>query len=221
VVLFVLMITSPLYAQDTPLQTWEWILTFAFGLLGIPAAITIAILKYRLYDIDVVINRTLVYGLLAGFITAVYVGIVVGLGAVIGAGTSKPNLGLSILATAVVAIAFQPVRNRVQRLANRLVYGKRATPYEVLSEFSARMAGAYASQDLLPRMARILAEGTGARGATVWLRVGEWLRPEASWPFDDHPSKPLRLNGSAALPEFAATLALPWITRGSSWAPCP
>ncbi len=121
--------------------------------VGIPAACAIAILKYHLYDLDVVINKTLVYALLAAFITAVYVGIVVGIGQVVG---SKRNLGLSILATAVVAVGFQPVRDRVQHLANRLVYGKRATPYEVLSEFSERMSGAYATEDLLPRMARIL-----------------------------------------------------------------
>ena len=114
-----------------------------------------AILKYRLYDIDVVINKALVYGSLAAFITAVYVAIVVGIGAGIGQG-SKPNLGLSILATAVVAVAFHPVRERVQRLANRLVYGKRATPYEVLSEFSSGMADAVEAEALLPRMARIL-----------------------------------------------------------------
>src|SRR5213076_290396 len=86
----------------------------------IPAAAGVAILKYRLYDIDVVINKTVVYAALAGFITAVYVLVVVGLGALIGAGTSKPNLGLSILATAVVAMAFQPVRGRIQKLTNRL-----------------------------------------------------------------------------------------------------
>jgi hypothetical protein len=95
----------------------------------------------------VVINKTVVYAGLAGFITAVYVAIVVGLGALVGEATSKPNLGLSILATAVVAVAFQPVRNRVQRLANRLVYGERATPYEVLSEFSSRMANSYTSEE--------------------------------------------------------------------------
>jgi signal transduction histidine kinase len=147
--------------------------------VGIPAACAIAILKYRLYDLDVVVNKTVVYALLAAFITAVYVGIVVGIGAGIG---NKRNLGLSILATAVVAVAFQPVRDRVQHLANRLVYGKRATPYEVLSEFSERMSGAYATEDLLPRMARILAEGTGAARADVWLRIGSELKPEATWP---------------------------------------
>src|SRR5207247_3344446 len=60
----------------------------------------------------------------------------------------------------------------------------RATPYEVLSAFSDRVAGTYATEDLLPRMARILGEGTGAERAEVWLRVGEKLRPAAAWPPD-------------------------------------
>jgi len=153
----------------------------AGALTLVPIAIGVAVMKYRLYDIDLVINKTLVFGALAAFITAVYVAIVVGIGHAVGQG-SNPNVGLSILATAVVAVAFQPVRSKVQRFANRLVYGKRATPYEVLSEFSSRMAGTYANEDLLPRMARILAEGTGASASRVWLRVGDELRCEAAWP---------------------------------------
>jgi signal transduction histidine kinase len=147
--------------------------------LGLPAAIGFAVLKHRLYDIDVVINKTLVYGAMAGFITAVYVAIVVGIGRAIG---SDRNIVLSILATALVAVAFQPVRERVQRFANRLVYGKRATPYEVLSEFSGGMSHTVATEELLPRMAQIVAEGSGAARADVWLQVGGELVREASWP---------------------------------------
>ena len=153
---------------------------------SIPIAIGIAILRYRLYDIDLVLNKTVVYGALAAFITLVYVAIVVGVGSLVGRG-GEPNVVLSIIATATVAVAFQPVRERVQRFANRLVYGKRATPYEVLAEFSERMAGAYANEDLLPRMARILAEGTGAARADVWLRANGQLRVDASWPVDAEP----------------------------------
>ena len=109
-----------------------------FG-VAVPAACGVAILKYRLYGIDVVINRTLVYGTLAVLITGIYVGIAVGVGTLVGSG-GKPNLGLSIIATAIVAVGFQPVRERVQRIANRLVYGNRATPYEVLSCFSEQVA---------------------------------------------------------------------------------
>jgi signal transduction histidine kinase len=145
----------------------------------IPIAIGFAVLKYRLYDIDVVINRALVYGSMAAFITAVYVAIVVGIGRAIG---SDRNLALSILATAVLAVAFQPVRERVQRFANRLVYGKRATPYEVLSEFSGAMSHAVATEELLPRMARTVAKAVGAARADVWLHVGSELIREAWWP---------------------------------------
>jgi signal transduction histidine kinase len=179
----------------------------------VPLAIGVAVLKYRLYDIDVVINKTVVFGALAAFITAVYVAIVVGIGTAIGQGSSKPNLGLSILATAVVAVAFQPVRARVQRLANRLIYGKRATPYEVLSEFSSRMAQGYASEDLLPRMARTLAEGTGAKTTVVWLRVGGALTPESAWPDGELPTQTFPLS-DGELPDLGATLALPVHHRG-------
>jgi signal transduction histidine kinase len=157
----------------------------------VPLAIGVAVMKYRLYDIDVVINKTLVYALLAAFITAVYVAIVVGIGQAVG---SKRNLGLSILATAVVAVGFQPVRDRVQHFANRLVYGKRATPYEVLSEFSERMSGSYATEDLLPRMARILGEGTGASRAEVLIRVVSELRLGASWPPESLPHGPIPMS---------------------------
>ena len=165
-----------------PGWTFDIPIVLGFG-LALPLAIAIAIFKYRLYDIDVVISRTLVYGSLAVFITAVYVGIAVGIGALVGGG-GKPNLGLSILATAIVAVGFQPVRERVQRVANRLVYGKRATPYEVLAQFSERVAESYAADDVMPRMARVLAEGTGAQRADVWLRSASTWRNAAVWPLD-------------------------------------
>jgi signal transduction histidine kinase len=171
--------------------------------IAIPISIALAILRYRLYDIDVVISRTLVYGSLAVFITVVYVGIAVGIGAAIGGG-GRPNLGLSIVATAVVAIGFQPVRERLQRIANRLVYGRRATPYEVLSQFSERVAESYAVDEVMPRMARVLADGTGAQRADVWLRSDQFLRSAAAWPADAPSLDPVPVNGSSLhVPEGA------------------
>lgn len=134
----------------------------------------------------VVLTRALVYGALAAFIAAVYLVIVAGIGA-LGAGlraAHRPSLGLSILATAVVAVAFQPVRERLEHAANRLVYGKRATPYEALSEFSERVGKTYAAEDLLPRMAQVLADGTGAVRAGIWLKDADELRPAGWWPAD-------------------------------------
>jgi signal transduction histidine kinase len=189
----------------------EWASTFQqLSTAAIPIAIAIAVLKYRLYDIDVVISRTLVYGSLAAFITAVYVGIVVGIGTLIGSG-GQPNLVLSIIATAIVAVAFQPVRERLQKVANRLVYGKRATPYEVLSQFSERVAETYAADEALPRMARVLAEGTGAESAQVWLRSGAVIRPAATWPEPmgtAEAREPVPVQGQL-LPSLSADQAVP------------
>ncbi|HEY6680664.1 MAG TPA: histidine kinase [Actinomycetota bacterium] len=154
---------------------WAGFLLSVF--VGIPAAIAIAILKYRLYDVDVVIRKTVVFGILAAFITAVYVAVVVGLGSLF-----TDTLVLRIAATALVAVAFQPVRDRANRLANRLVYGDRATPYEVLARFGERVGETYASEDVLPRIARVIAEGTAAARSDVWLRLGDRLTLAASWP---------------------------------------
>jgi signal transduction histidine kinase len=141
-------------------------------------AVGIAITKYRLYDIDIIINRTFVFAGLAGFITAIYVVVVVGIGALAGGS----SLWWSILATAVVAIVFEPVRAQLQRWANRLVYGSKATPYEVLSDLTGRMAQTESEKGLLDRMASRLAEGTGAERAIVWLADSELLRPAAVAP---------------------------------------
>jgi signal transduction histidine kinase len=160
-----------------PISGVEWAGFLLSVFVGIPAAIAIAILKYRLYDVDVVIRKTVVFGVLAAFITAVYVAVVVGLGSLF-----TDTLVLRIAATALVAVAFQPVRDRANGLANRLVYGDRATPYEVLARFGERVGETYASEDVLPRIARVIAEGTAAARSDVWLRLGDRLTLAASWP---------------------------------------
>jgi signal transduction histidine kinase len=145
----------------------------------IPISSGIAIMKYRLFDIDVVINKTVVYGALAAFITVVYVAVVVGLGRVIG---SSNNVALSIAATAVVAIAFQPVRELVQRYANRLIYGKRATPYEVMAGFSHRVAGTLSVEQVLPEMAEAAARGVGASQGRIRLFLANGGEHVVDWP---------------------------------------
>ncbi|HVH64445.1 MAG TPA: histidine kinase [Candidatus Acidoferrum sp.] len=144
----------------------------------IPVALFIGIVRYRLWDIDRIVSRALVYGALAAFVTAVYIGLVVGVGNLIG--TQEHNLILSLIATGVVAVAFQPVRSAVQQLANRLVYGTRATPYQVLSSF-AQLVESFGAEDVLSRTVRILSEGTGAT-AIVWLNVEGEMRASARWP---------------------------------------
>ncbi len=170
------------FFSQLPSWVYDVPVIVGFG-MAMPLAVAIAIFKYRLYDIDIVISRTIVYGSLAVFITAVYVSIAVGIGTLVGSG-GKPNLGLSIVATAIVAVGFQPARERLQLIANRLVYGKRATPYEVLAQFSERVAESYAAENVMPRMAQVLAEGTGAQRADVWLRSGDTWRDAAVWPLE-------------------------------------
>lgn len=137
-------------------------------------ALGVAITKYRLYDIDLVISRTLVYGALALFIGAVYVGVVVITGSTVASGDS-PNAVVTIAATALIAAAFQPLRRRLERLASRLVYGKKATPYEVLSEFSQRVAAT--DEGLVDEVVESLVGGTGAETAAIWVADrGRWHR---------------------------------------------
>ncbi|MGH2671915.1 MAG: histidine kinase, partial [Actinomycetota bacterium] len=84
-----------------------------------------------------------------------------------------------------------PLYRISRRNADRLVYRGRSSSYEVLTEFSGRMSVAYGTEDVLPRLAAVLGEGTGARRAAVWLRVGRDLRAEAVWPGDvDAPTSP-------------------------------
>jgi signal transduction histidine kinase len=148
-------------------------------------AIAIAILRHRLFDIDLVISRTVAYGVLAGVITAFYIVIVAGVGGILAAGSAS-RLLLAVVATAFVAVAFQPLRTRFERLANRLVYGVRAVPYEVLADFTTRLDGGQSSLQLLPVMARMLAQGTGSDAATVWLRENGREVPASSFPEHQH-----------------------------------
>ena len=143
----------------------------------------VAITKYRLYDIDVVISKTVVFGSLAIFISAVYVVVVVGIGELLGQG-GEARFGLSVAATALVAMAFQPVRRKVERWANRLVYGERATPYEVLASFSHR-AAEMEEADLIERIPRLIVDGTGASAATLWVRDGDGFVASGTWPTTD------------------------------------
>jgi signal transduction histidine kinase len=170
----------------------------AIALFGFPVAITVAILRYGLYEIDVIINRAVVYGLLAAVLTAVYVVVVVGVGSLVGYAGGP---ALTIAAAAAIALLFQPLRRQAQRVANRVVYGERATPYQVMAEFAASMGGTLSLDETLDRMVQVLADGTGATAVEVRIRVGSELRVLAAWPDDALPGGPVPLDGDE-LPPF-------------------
>jgi signal transduction histidine kinase len=181
--------------------------------LAVPISVGVAITKHRLYDIDVVISKTVTYGVLAVFITGVYALIVVGIGSLVGSG-DEPNLMLSIAAVAIVAVAFEPLRNRLQRWANRLVFGHRATPYEVLSRATARFAGSDSPEEALKQVTQLVVDGTGAAEAVLWIRVGGNLQPRVATP-------PTAIEGLVGvsmtrddLPELRADAATPVRHRG-------
>ena len=180
----------------TTFSTSESIVSAVIGgtaFLLFPASIGVAILRFHLYDLDVVIRKAVVYAAFAAFATVVYLGVVVGIGTWFG----RDNSFLTMLAAVTVAVTFQPVRMRLSRFANRMVYGNRATPYEVLSEFSERVGGAYSDEDVLPRMVRVLGEGVGAERADVWLAVDQELRDVAVWPDGARGRPPISMpNGS-------------------------
>jgi signal transduction histidine kinase len=158
----------------------------AFGVfpvlfLIIPITLVVILLRRRLWDIEKVINRTLVYGTLAWIIGILYVLVVVGISRAFGGG-DRANIPLSILATALVAVAFDPLRERLQRIANVLVYGKRATPYEVIAHFSDQMADALYTEEVLPRMAEAAARGVRADRARVRLVLPGGGEESVVWP---------------------------------------
>ncbi|MCB0155130.1 MAG: hypothetical protein KDF65_10070 [Anaerolineae bacterium] len=113
---------------------YELIIMVVF--LGFPLIIGLAIFKYRLYAIDVVINRTLVYGGLTLAVVLIYILTVGGLGLLF---QSSGNFVISLIATALIAIAFQPARERLQRGVNRFMFGQRDDPYAVLSHLSQQL----------------------------------------------------------------------------------
>ncbi|HXZ74872.1 MAG TPA: histidine kinase, partial [Streptosporangiaceae bacterium] len=181
--------------------------TAVVSLFGIPAAMAIAILKHRLYDIDVIISRTVVYALLSAAFTAVYIGIVLGIGTFVG---HQGGPVLTIAAAVTIALLFQPLRRRAQLFANRLVYGRRATPYQALSDFAGNMAGQLDLTEAVDRMVSVLAGATGADRAEAWIRVGTELRPAAVWPHGSPPSTAIALGPDGVLPAFG------WASRAAA-----
>ena len=152
--------------------------------ITLPVAVAVAVLQYHLYDLDVVVKKALVAGALVLLVIAAYAA-VVGLLGVITSGNESS--GSVFIVALLLGLAFRPVTRLARRIADRVVYGRRATPYEVLTEFSERVGESYATEDVLGRMAQILGQATGAGSARVWLRLGAELQPAASWPTDAEP----------------------------------
>jgi signal transduction histidine kinase len=176
---FILVMYAQVYryrrvSSDAERQQTKWFVLgvlmegvfFAIGLLIfrqlgppliniIPLTLAISVLRYRLWDIDLIMNRALVYGALTAGIIALYILLV---GALSVVSQTTGNLLISLLATGLIAFLFQPLRERLQRGVNRLVYGERDDPYAVLSRLGQRLEAAYAPESVLPTIVETLAQ---------------------------------------------------------------
>jgi signal transduction histidine kinase len=122
-----------------------------------------------------------VSGGLGAFVALAYVVFVLGGGVLFGT-SSSARLGLSVLATAVVALAFDPVQRRLESFAARVVLGGQPSPYDVLRRFTSTLADSGPEEQLPQRVARILAEGTGAQWVQVWVAMEDRSQLAATWP---------------------------------------
>ena len=161
-------------------QTWFSSLPLFASYFLLPLLFAVAVLRYRLFDLDLIINRAVVLALGTIFALIGYTGLVLAVSALLNARTS--GFWLSLLATALVALAFQPLRQRVVRFANRLAYGARALPYEALSEFSRRLTEPPSPDLLLPAVAEAAGRAVSARSSTAKLQVPGLVGISDTWP---------------------------------------
>ena len=182
------------------------------GLAGFPIAIAVAVLKYGLYQIDVIITRAVSYGLLSVALTAVYAGIVVGIGTLAGYAGGPV---LTVAAAVVVAVLFHPVRQRAAGLANRFVYGTRSSPYQVLAGFAQDMAGQLDADAAPSRLAALLAGATSAVRVEVFVVVGDGMVSRAVWPEGAEPAVPPAVLAGPGVADTPRLLRVSQVARAA------
>jgi signal transduction histidine kinase len=186
-----------------PLSWFGFVLAMlidGFGILvGIPTATAVAVLTFGLYDVGFVLRKGIVSGLLTAAFVALFAMLTFVLGGmsvgVVGLADSPVSLTIRGL---IIGLAVGPLRRLAVRLSRRIVFGARATPYQVLTTFSDRLGETYATDDVLVRLAGLLSEAVGAQEAGVWLRLGDSLRLEASVPMR---ATDIRAMAGDALPD--------------------
>jgi signal transduction histidine kinase len=164
----------------------------AFGLTAVPVAIGWAVLRHGLFDIELVLNRALVYTALTAIVVSLYVGLVSVLGAVL---RQPVELGVSVVATGVVAVLFAPLRARLQQGVDQLMYGQRADPYAALSGLGRRLEDAATPDQVLPATAELVGSSLKLDALVIEELVDKRYQPGASWgaPRPAHPPEHLDL----------------------------
>jgi hypothetical protein len=145
-------------------------LVFGISFALIPVAIGIAILRYRLYDIDRLIHRTLVYGLLSFLLAAVYATLVLSLGQLFGGIAAEPPSWAVAGATLAVAALFQPARRRIQQAVDRRFNQRRYDTARTIEAFSARLRDHVDLDTLSAELLEVVDQTTEPTKASLWLR---------------------------------------------------
>ena len=164
---------------DTSLLNAAGFTLFILSLaIGLPAAIGVSVLRYRLWELDVVVKKTVValvltlaFGVPVLTLLAIASQVLV---------WGVPNPVYTLVGGVALGLLVVPIIRLARRTATRITFGQRASQYEVLTAFGERVGETYSVVDVLPRMVQVLANATGATSARVLLRVGAELREEAS-----------------------------------------
>jgi hypothetical protein len=143
-------------------------ITMSFA--GIPIAIGFAVLKYRLYDIDVIINRALVYGPLSAMLALIYVGSVVGMQAIFRAITGQESTLAVVASTLAIAALFTPLRRGVQALVDRRFYRRKYDAAKTLAAFNNTLREETDLDSLDEQVLRVVRETMQPKHASLWLR---------------------------------------------------
>jgi two-component system, NarL family, sensor kinase len=146
-----------------------WVPAVLLALVVFLTSYVVAVLRFRLHELDVVVNRAVVASLLAALVTALYLGVVVGVGSLIGRRVDTPLLPL--VAVGLIAVLFEPARHRVRSLVDRVLYGRDADAYEVLSELASRLRDAGSAEQVASQVASLLVRGSGASAARIHLQL--------------------------------------------------
>ncbi len=195
-------------------QSWWSSVPLYVSYVFLVVCIAVAVLRYRLYEVEVIVSRALVLALATAFVAIGYVGLVVALGRAMES-TTDGGFWWSLLATVVVALAFQPLRRGVVRIADRAAYGSRAAPYDALADFSRRIGRGPSSGELLPTIAAAAGEAVRADRVVVRLDGGDGDPFTATWPvIGEAPGEPTERDvlvpiADASGPLGSITVSLP------------